>query len=57
VRIETPDFPGDFFLIDSDAGAAYFVKPERRTFMDAQQSSILTQIFMSTDPNDRSKQW
>lgn len=57
VRIETPDLPGGFLLIDGDHDAAYFVRPAQHVFMDAKQSSLLTQIFVPVDPNDPCRQW
>jgi hypothetical protein len=57
VRIETPDFKDGFFLIDGPSGAAYFARPADRIFMDARQSSRLTQMFVSVDPGDPCRQW
>src|ERR1700754_811693 len=57
VRIETPDFPDGFFLIDGAARSAYFVRPGARVFMDARQSSRLTQLFVPLDLNDPCMQW
>jgi hypothetical protein len=57
VRIEMSDFPGGLFLLDGDAHTAYFVKPAQRVFMDAKQSSWLTQILVPLDPDDPCKQW
>jgi hypothetical protein len=57
VRIETPEAPTGFFLIDVDAGTAFFVQPTQRVFMDAKQSTWLTQIFVRVDPNDPCRQW
>jgi hypothetical protein len=57
VRIETPDFADGFFLIDGANRAAYFARPAERIFMDARQSSRLTQIFVSVDPGDPCRQW
>ena len=31
VRIETPDFPDGFFLIDGASRAAYFARPDRKS--------------------------
>lgn len=56
VRIETPDFADGFFLIQATS-YAYFVRPAVRTFMDARQSSQLTQLFVSVDPSDPCRQW
>lgn len=56
VRIEAPDFPDGFFLIEATVNA-HFVRPAVRTFMDARQSSRLTQWFVSVDPADPCRQW
>jgi hypothetical protein len=57
VRIETPEVPTGFFLIDSQAGNALFVRPAQRIYMDSKQSTPLTQIFVPVDPNDPCPQW
>jgi hypothetical protein len=57
VRIEMSDFPGGLFLLDGDAHTAYFVNSAQRVFMDAKQSSWVTQIFVPLDPDDPCKQW
>jgi hypothetical protein len=57
VRIETPDFPDGFFLIDGASRAAYFARPDERVFMDARQSSRLTQLFVPLDLGDPCLQW
>jgi hypothetical protein len=57
VRIETPDFPDGFFLIDGAGRAAYFARPGERVFMDARQSSRLTQLFVPVDVGDPCLQW
>ncbi|MGO8914499.1 MAG: hypothetical protein ACLQJR_01165 [Stellaceae bacterium] len=57
VRIETPDFPGGFFLVDGDAKSAYFVRPAQRVFMAARQSTRLTRILVPLDPDDPCGQW
>ena len=57
VRIEMSDFPGGLFLLDGDAHTAYFVKPAQRVWMDAKQSTWLTQILVPLDPDDPCKQW
>ena len=57
VRIETSDVPGGFFLVLGDTDAAYFVRPAQKIFMDAKQSSLLTQVFVAVDPNDPCGQW
>jgi hypothetical protein len=57
VRIETPDLPTVFFLVRGDVNAAYFVRPAQRTFMEAKQSSQLTQLLVPVDPDDPCRQW
>jgi hypothetical protein len=57
VRLETPEVTTGFFLIDGDAGTALFVQPVQRLFMDAKQSTRLTQLFVPVDPNDPCPQW
>jgi hypothetical protein len=57
VRIETPEVPAGFFLIAGDAGTALFVGTTQRVFMDAKQSTRLTQIFVPVDPRDPCPQW
>jgi hypothetical protein len=57
VRIETPDVPAGFFLIGGDSGNALFVGTTQRVFMDAKQSTRLTQIFVPVDPHDPCPQW
>ncbi len=57
VRIETPDFPDAFFLIDGANGAAYFVQPTEKVFMDARQSSPLTRMLITVDPGNPCQQW
>jgi hypothetical protein len=57
VRIETPESPAGFFLIDSQAGSALFVRPAQHIYMDSKQSSRLTQFFVPVDPKDPCPQW
>jgi hypothetical protein len=57
VRIETPEASTGFFLIDGAAGTAFFVQPTQQVFMDAKQSTRLTQIFVPVDPNGPCRQW
>src|SRR5579863_2049325 len=57
VRIETPELADGFFLIGTDLGPALFVRPAQRIFMDARQSSRLTQIFVPVEPEDPCPQW
>jgi hypothetical protein len=57
VRIEMPDFPDGFFLIDGASRAAYFARPGERVFMDARQSSPLTHLLVPVDVGDPCLQW
>jgi hypothetical protein len=57
VRIETSAAAAEFFLIDGDAGTALFVRPLQRIFMDAKQSSVLTQLFVPIGSKDPCRQW
>jgi hypothetical protein len=56
-RIEAPQLAGGFFVIDSAAPSASFVRPSARQFMDARQSSPLTRIFVPVDPENPCPQW
>jgi hypothetical protein len=57
VRIESPDLPDGFFLIDGAKPAAYFVRPAAGVFMEARQSTALTRLFVPVDPDDPCRQW
>jgi hypothetical protein len=57
VRIETPELPDGFFLIDGSMHVAYFVRPALQVFMDAAQSSRLSRLFVPVDPADPCRQW
>jgi hypothetical protein len=57
VRIETPGVANGYFLVDTGAGGASFVMPAQRIFMDAKQSSRLTQILVPVDPGDPCPTW
>lgn len=57
VRIETPELADGFFLIDGAGPTAYFVRPGAHVFMDARQSSRLTQLFVQVDPGNPCRQW
>jgi len=56
-RIEMVGATDGFFLSDSDAGSAWFVRPAQRLYMDAGRSTPFTQIFLSIDPRDPCRQW
>jgi hypothetical protein len=57
VRIEMSGAQPEFFLIDGDAGRALLVRPTQHLFMDAKQSTSLTQLFVPIDPTDPCPQW
>jgi hypothetical protein len=57
VRIEMAGAHADFFLIDGDTGSALFMRPAQQVFMDARQSTLLTQTFVPVDPIDPCPQW
>jgi hypothetical protein len=57
VRIESPELPDGFFLIDGAKPAAYFVRPALHLFMDARQSSPLVRLFVPVDPDNPCRQW
>jgi len=57
VRIETRELADGFFLIDGAMPAAFFVRPAARIFMEARQSSGLTQVFVPVDPEDPCRKW
>jgi hypothetical protein len=57
VRIETPDFPDSFLFIDGSVPAAYLVRPQSHVFMDAKQSSRLTQLFVAVAADNPCLQW
>jgi hypothetical protein len=55
--LETPELSDGFFLIDTELPSAWFVRPAARIFMEARQSSPLTQLFVPVDPADPCRQW
>jgi hypothetical protein len=56
VRIEITSFPDGFFLLDG-ANNAYFIRRSNRTYMEARQSSPLTRLMVSIDPDHPCQQW
>jgi hypothetical protein len=56
-RIETAGASDGFFISDTDAGTALFVRSSQRFFLDARRSTPLTQIFVPVDPHDPCRQW
>jgi hypothetical protein len=57
VRIEPSESPGDFFLIDQQASSTLLVRPGQRLYVNARQSSPLTQVFVPIDISDPCQQW
>jgi hypothetical protein len=57
IRIETPDLPGNYFLVDLAARTSYFVQPAQRIFMDARLSSPLALVFLPLDPDNPCPVW
>jgi hypothetical protein len=57
VRIDTPTAAAGYFLVDGEKRSALFVCPAQRVFMDAKQSTLLTQIFIRVDPKNPCPQW
>ncbi len=57
VRIEASRFPGDYFLVDSEKGTAYLVKPSSGIFMEARQSSPLTRLLIGVEPENPCGEW
>jgi hypothetical protein len=56
-RIELPGAADGFFISDSEAGTALFVRSAQRLYLDARQSTPLTRIFVWVDPRDPCRQW
>ena len=57
VRIDRTDASGTRFLVDADKGTAYAVAPMQRLYMDAKQSSILTELMVPVDPANPCARW
>jgi hypothetical protein len=57
IRIETAEAAGGYFLIDSEASSAIFVRPSLRSVMDAKQSSRLTRIFVIVGADGACRRW
>lgn len=56
VRIEIPEIEG-IFVVDPVNETSLLVRPARKMFMDAKQSTPLTQLFVHVDPADPCPQW
>ena len=57
VRIDPPGSAADYFLVDTKSTNALFVRPAQHIYMDARQSSRLTQLFLPSDPNRPCDLW
>jgi hypothetical protein len=57
IRIETAELADGFFLVDPSKPSAWFVRPDARVYMEARQSSRLTRLFVSLDPDAPCSQW
>jgi hypothetical protein len=56
-RIEIGGAADGFFLTDSDAGTARYVRSAQRIYLDARQSTPLTRIFIPVNPGDPCREW
>jgi hypothetical protein len=56
-RIEMAGAADSFFISDADAGTTLVVRPAQRLYLDARQSTPLTQIFVWVDPRHPCRQW
>jgi hypothetical protein len=57
VRIETPELADGFFVVDGERRTVLFARPRQHIFMDAKQSSPLTQVFVTVNANDACRTW
>jgi hypothetical protein len=57
VRIESPELPDFFMIIDGSVPAAYLVRPSARLYMNAMQSSRLTRLLVPLESIDPCPQW
>ena len=56
-RIEVPGFDDGFFIADAGRPRAWFVRPRQALFMDAKQSSPLTQVLVRVDAEAARRTW
>jgi hypothetical protein len=56
-RIEVAGASDGFFVSDTDAGTALFVRSAQHLYLDARQSTPLTQVFVWVDPHDPCRRW
>jgi hypothetical protein len=57
VRIEIPESSSDFFLIDRRASSTLLVRPAQRLYVNARQSSPLTQVFVPIEMSNPCRRW
>jgi hypothetical protein len=57
VRIDAPELPQGFFILEPSLKVSYFVRPSQFVFMDAKQSSQLTQLLVPVDPDAPCARW
>ncbi len=57
VRIDAPELPQGFFILEPSLKVSYYVRPSQFVFMDAKQSSQLTQLLVPVDPDAPCAQW
>jgi hypothetical protein len=57
IRLEIPDLPHHYFLVDVALPAAYAVHPASKVYMDAKQSTPLARLFIFLDPEQPCRQW
>lgn len=57
VRFDREQASGSRFLVDVDRGISYVIAPQQRLYMDAKQSSPVTQIFVPVDPEAPCVRW
>ena len=57
VRIDPPDAAKGFFLVDTKSTSALFVRSSQHLYMEAHQSTGVTQLFLPADPHDPCGLW
>jgi hypothetical protein len=57
VRIDLANAATGFFLVDTQSTHALFVRPSQHLYMDARQSTGVTQLFLPADPHDPCQLW
>lgn len=57
VRIELPDLPGDYFLVDASKPSTELVRPSQRIVMAAKRSSPVPQMLVPLTATDPCGRW